>query len=268
MEVSRSSPNDGGLKIINASLFRMGTRSMAQAYQILGYKTHHGLLEDAMDSPWALIEQAAEATWPSVPGASSRPPNTRAEWECLWGSYDVVTDLASPFVIELIKAYPDAKVVVVQRDFESWWPSFRSELRDKVMKQPSSAIYAFISWRILGVRPVHAMRKVLLGFFNAKSREEIDVECARKAYDTYFKEIRRLVPQERRLEYKMGSGWEPLCTFLGVDIPNVEFPRTNSRSAHSEVVRSRQKQLFASATRTLGPWVLVIVSIGAAWLSS
>ncbi|RYP08363.1 hypothetical protein DL764_001932 [Monosporascus ibericus] len=268
MEASKPSPNDNGLKIINASLFRMGTKSMAEAYQILGYQTHHGLLEDALDTPWALIEQAAEATWPSVPGASPRPPNTRAEWQCLWGSYDVVTDLASPFAIELIKVYPDAKVVVVQRDFESWWPSFRSELRDTVMKQPKSAINAFITWRIIGVRPIHAMRKVLLGFFNAKSREEIDAECARKVYDTYFREIRRLVPQERRLEYKLGSGWEPLCKFLGLDIPNVEFPQTNKKSAHMEVVRSRQKQLFSNAMRAAGPWVLVIVSIGAAWFYS
>ncbi|RYP16073.1 hypothetical protein DL765_005331 [Monosporascus sp. GIB2] len=260
--------SDGkGLKIINASLFRMATKSMAQAYVILGYKTHHGLLEDVMDTPWALIEQAAEATWPSVPGAPAPPrqPNTRADWDAIWGAYDAVTDIASPFAIELIKAYPEAKVVVVQRDFDSWWPSIRSQLRDTVMKQPMSGIQAFITSRLLGIRPVHAMRKVILGFFNARTRLQVDEKRAREAYDAYFRQIRQLVPPERRLEYKMGSGWGPLCTFLGVEEPNVPFPQSNERAAHSEENQSRHKQLLVNGMKAAGPWILGIVVIGLAW---
>jgi hypothetical protein len=124
----------GDLKIINASLFRMATKSMAQAFIILRIKTHHGLLEDVTETPWSLIEQAAEATWPHVPNATARPPHQRADWQAIWGYYDAVTDIASPFAPKLIKTYPEAKVIVVQRDFESWWPSFRSQLRDTVLK--------------------------------------------------------------------------------------------------------------------------------------
>ncbi|KAI1397464.1 hypothetical protein F4819DRAFT_471952 [Hypoxylon fuscum] len=256
-----------GLKIINASLFRMATKSMAQAYILLGYKTHHGLLEDVMDTPWALIEQAAEATWPSVPGAPSppRPPHNRADWDGIWGSYDAVTDVASPFVIELIKAYPEAKVVVVQRDFDSWWPSFTSTIRDNVMRQPFLSIEAFITSRLLGIRPVHATRKVILGFFNVKTRIQIDEARAREVYDAYFREIRQLVPPERRLEYKMGSGWEPLCTFLGVEEPDVPFPRENGRVAVLEETRARHTKLFINGIRVVGPCVLGAVIIGAAW---
>lgn len=47
-----------GLKIINASLFRMGTKSMSEAYKILGYRTHHAL-DNVMDNPWGLVERAA-----------------------------------------------------------------------------------------------------------------------------------------------------------------------------------------------------------------
>jgi hypothetical protein len=261
------SESHDGLLIINAGLFRMATKSMAQAYKILGYRTHHGLLEDVMETPWSLIEQAAEATWPSVPGAAARAPNTRAEWDAVWGAkYQVVTDLASPFARELIVAYPDAKVVVVQRDFDTWWPSFRSELRDKVMKEPNSSIQAFITWRFLGIRPVHAMRKVIMGFFNAKSREEVDMACAREAYDAYFRDIRAMVPPERRLEYKMGSGWEPLCTFLGVEVPDEKFPQANDKVAHSAEAESRQKKFLTNAIKVAGPWVLALVAAGTAWM--
>ncbi|CAJ2510483.1 Uu.00g132920.m01.CDS01 [Anthostomella pinea] len=221
-----------GLKIINASLFRMGTKSMAQAYQLLGYKIHHGLLES----------------------------------DALWGQYDAVTDLASPFALELIKAYPDAKVVVLQLDFDSWWPSFRSAIRDTVMKEPVSSIQAFITSRFLGIRPVQATKKLLFGFFNAKTRLGIDEVCARKAYDAYFRDIRELVPPERRLEYKMGSGWEPLCAFLGVDVPDRNFPRENDRVAQASEAQSRHMTFLINTTKVAGPWVLGLFAIGAAWL--
>jgi hypothetical protein len=42
---------------------------MALAYQILGFKPHHGLLEKVTGKPWTQLEQTAEATWPNVPGA-------------------------------------------------------------------------------------------------------------------------------------------------------------------------------------------------------
>ncbi|KAL2756624.1 hypothetical protein ACRALDRAFT_2018314 [Sodiomyces alcalophilus JCM 7366] len=262
-------PTRDGPKIINASLFRMGTKSMALAYQALGYKTHHGLLEDVMETPWSLIERAAEATWPDVPGATQGqrpPPHTRADWDAIWGSYDAVTDIASPFVPELIRAYPDAKVVVVQRDFDGWWPSFRAELRDKVMGEPLSSIQAFITSRILGIRPVHAMKKVILGFCDAKDKEGVNTASARKAYDAYFDEIRRIVPLERRLEYKIGSGWEPLCSFLGVDVPDVPFPWANEQSAHAAETKGRHIKFIVNAAKVMGPWVVGAAAISAAWL--
>jgi len=110
------------IKIIHAGFFRTGTNSLATAYQILGFKTCHGLFQALEANPWVEIERAAEAKWPDLPGAPSPPraPWTRADWDALWGRhYDVVTDISSPFTRELIAAYPDAKVVVVQRTLTS-----------------------------------------------------------------------------------------------------------------------------------------------------
>lgn len=253
--MAAASTQDGdGLKVINAGLFRMATKSMATAYKILGYKTHHGLLEGVLDTPWNLIEQAAEATWPYVPNARRRPPNERPDWDAIWGQYDVVTDLASPFALELIKAYPNAKVVVVQRDFDSWWPSFKSELLDTLWR-PTTSIIAFFSSNILGVRGVQAMKKVHFGFFKANSEPEI-IAHARETYETYFQQLREAVPPERRLVYKMGSGWEPLCQFLGVEVPDVEFPRVNDRNAHQQETGSRMRTFYFSAAKAVIPWII------------
>jgi Sulfotransferase domain len=40
-------------------------------------------------------------------------------------------------------------------------------------------------------------------------------------------EVRRRVPENRLLVYDVKEGWEPLCEFLGVEVPDEPFPRTN-----------------------------------------
>ena len=35
------------------------------------------------------------------------------------------------------------------------------------------------------------------------------------------------VPAEKLLVYRLGDGWEPLCNFLGVPVPDVPYPHEN-----------------------------------------
>lgn len=256
-----------GLQIIHASLFRMATKSISQAYQILGFTVNHALLLDTKETKWNMIEQAAEATWPTVPGARPRPPFERADWDELWGSeYDVVTDIGSPFVIELIKAYPDAKVVIVQRDFDSWWRSFTENVLDRVFAQPRSTIIGFITWNILGIRITQSMKKMMYGFFGATSKKQIDAARGRQVYDEYFRRIREIVPPERRLEYKIGDGWEPLCEFLGVEVPQgVPFPRGNDSAALRKAADSRLRGYFVLVAKMMGGTVVGRVLAGCAF---
>lgn len=83
----------------------------------------------------------------------------------------------------------------------------------------------------------------LPGQFGAKSAEECR-EKARVVYEGHYAEIRRVCPGERLLEYKLGEGWEPLCGFLGREVPDTEFPRINEG-------RMLAKQLDILALKTL-----------------
>ena len=50
--------------------------------------------------------------------------------------------------------------------------------------------------------------------------------------DWYVKRNQRVIdtlPAERLLVFHPSQGWEPLCAFLGVDVPPVRFPKVNSR---------------------------------------
>ncbi|KAI1126709.1 hypothetical protein F5Y10DRAFT_278568 [Nemania abortiva] len=260
-----ASEDTPGLVVIHVALFRMATASLAAAYRILGYKTHHGL-DDTLGMPWGQLEQAAESTWPDVPGARRQKPFTRQDWDELWGTeYDVATDMASPFADQLIRAYPDAKVVIVQRDFESWWESYQSELLETLFN-PLPQLASRIAWYFLGIRAGYAMQKIHFGFFGVQSRDMISEKCARQAYNNYFERIRSMVPPERRLEYHLGDGWGPLCSFLGKDIPQgVPFPRVNDRKTHNEGESRTLLNIAKGAVKKTAPFIVAIVAIVTLW---
>lgn len=262
MASSKASGPGEGLVVIHVALFRMATSSLAEAYRILGWKVHHGT-DDIVGNPWGAVERAAEATWPFVAPEISPPRSlfTRQDWDEAWaGDYDILTELASPFADQLIRAYPEAKVVIVQRDFDSWWPSFRSELLDTLFG-PLGTCLTFIAGNLFGIRSGQTMRKVHFGFFGASSRAEIEAN-ARRAYDAYFENIRTLVPPERRLEYRIGDGWEPLCAFLGKEVPDMPFPNRNSRLAHSEEIKSQRRAFLVKNGLRLAFWGTALAVLG------
>lgn len=51
---------------------------------------------------------------------------------------------------------------------------------------------------------------------------------AKEGYDRHYEHIRSLVPKDRLLEYYVKDGWDPLCKFVKVDHPGVEFPKGNT----------------------------------------
>src|SRR5690349_13399140 len=56
-------------------------------------------------------------------------PFGRKEFDNLLGEYEVTSDAPSiAFSEELIKAYPGAKVIIVERDVEAWYRSFHDSV--------------------------------------------------------------------------------------------------------------------------------------------
>lgn len=257
------SPSGGGggegLAVIHVALFRMATKSMAAAYSTLGYKVHHGI-DDILGNPWHLLEEAADATWPDAPGARPRPPFTRRDWDRLFGDeYDIATDMACPFVDQLTQAYPDAKVVIVQRDFDSWWDSYEATVMANLFAPSQRLIVMLVSY-VLRSGAARAMAKINYGLFSATSPAEIRAN-ARRTYDAYYLRIRSMIPPERRLEYHMGDGWAPLCEFLGKDVPDVPFPRLNDRKYRRENQSRGQLMVLTRSAIRIAPWALAASAI-------
>jgi len=111
--------------------------------------------------------------------------------------------------------------VLVQRDVEKWYTLFDTGVMTSLWGPSADIIVNYIE-PLLGSNSGRTCRKMLQGFFAAATPDEI----RRKARDVYMQQydrVRAAVPAERLLEYELGSGWGPLCEFLGMPEPEEEF---------------------------------------------
>ena len=71
------------------------------------------------------------------------------------------------------------------------------------------------------------------GTFKGRFR---DKEFAFETFDRHYEGVRSAIPEDRMLEWDIKEGWEPLCSFLGVDVPDEPFPHLNDTAAFREMV--------------------------------
>lgn len=110
---------------------------------------------------------------------------------------------------DLLQVTPGARFVLTTRDFDSWVRSHRS-----------GAIEGF--WRSARWWDrVH--RRTVYG-----TDDRNDAETLRQAWDRHHAEIRATIPACQLLELPQPFAWDPLCAFLGVDAPRVQFPHHNA----------------------------------------
>jgi hypothetical protein len=189
------------LRVIGTGFGRTGTDSMREALNILGFGPCHHMLE---------VNQSAEQKrlWRALARGE------RAPWSELFRGYASCVDWPSAYYWpELVREYPDAKVLLTYRSAESWWESFAQTIA------PNIALDTDLD--SLGRRLIHD--QVFSG------RPE-DRELAIARYEANVALVHATLPKERLLVHQLGDGWEPLCHHLGVPVPSVPYPSRNSAS--------------------------------------
>lgn len=206
---------------------------MKIALEALGIKpAYHGfnMFSNTLDNVmWA---EGLRAKF--FPEQSTIQPFGRPEFDQLLGGHAALTDMpANGFAAELIAAYPEAKVVLVERDVESWFKSFDEGVVSSLFTR-ISAVLSRIDKTYL--KPLDDVTHLYMrGMFRANTREELR-ENAKMVYTEHYEMIRRITPKERLLEFKLKDGWEPLCKFLEKEVPDCPFPMVNDAEAIKEVI--------------------------------
>lgn len=81
-----------------------------------------------------------------------------------------------------------------------------------------------------------------------------------RAYEMHCQNIRDEAAKRgiEVLEYRPEQGWEPICKFLGKEIPNTEFPRLNEKAVFTIIK-------IVLVTRGLLAYAALGGSVWAAW---
>ena len=95
----------------------------------------------------------------------------------------------------------------------------------------------------------------LVGAFDAISEGK---DASVKYFNDWTEEVKQTVPEEKLLIFSVKEGWEPLCKFLDLPVPNCPFPNTNDSKA---IQRMYQRTKMIAYAFVFGvPLILGIIS--------
>jgi len=202
------------LEIIGPGFGRTGTNSLKIALEHLGFGPCHHMFE-VRDNPELLADWEALARGGTV------------DWDKVFAGYRSQVDWpGARYWRELAAHYPEAKVVLTVRDPDEWFDS------------AMATIVPFVQAR--GQHPAQHPNAMAEMAYELVVRQVFDDRVTDRAHATrifrdHIAAVQAEIPAERLLTYDLREGWEPLCAFLGVDVPDVPFPVTNtSRQFHEE----------------------------------
>jgi len=187
------------LKIVGTGFGRTGTDSMRKALNILGVGPTHHMHEMGSKTP------AREAWLNLVNGASP-------DWELLFNGYHACVDWPSAYYWrELVEHYPKSKVLLTMRPAEAWWKSFEATILKHIQSNDDPDGFA----QLLIAEQV----------FNGRAA---DRDYAIEVYNRNVEDVLSTIPAERLLVHELGDGWEPLCRWLDLPLPDVDYPKGNT----------------------------------------
>jgi hypothetical protein len=202
------------MRVIGAGVGRTGTLSLKAALECLGCgPCFHG--RHVLDHPDRLpLWQAAAAGEP-------------VDWAAVFAGYRSTVDWpGAAFWRQLAEAFPAAKIILTIRDAQAWYDSVDRTIYRMFGDGPPDARVAEARLVVPGLDVFTAFHRRMIwdGFF---SGQFADRDHAIRVYEEHNAAVLREVPPDRLLVVSPGAGWEPLCAFLGVDVPAEPYPHLN-----------------------------------------
>jgi len=206
----------GELLVIGAGFGRTGTMSLKAALELLGFGPCYHMTEMAGNPGHFRLWRAA---W----------DGEQVDWRRLYARYRATVDWPGClYYRELMATFPQAKVILTVRDPDRWYDSVRDTLYS--LKTATDA-YLDESGRR------HAVQYENRIWTDTFAGRFTDREFAIGVYQRHNQQVRDTVPADRLLEYQVADGWQPLCAFLQVAVPEQPFPRLNDTQAFRDYNR-------------------------------
>ena len=230
------------LEVIGAGFGRTGTASMKAALEQLGYNKCHHMFE---------VMPSAEQleAWHRI--SQGETP----DWDAIFEGFQASVDFpSSGYWRELAAHYPDAKVILTTRSFDSWYESASDTIYPVSKDIPG--------WMLIipKIRKIKEMTygaiwdRVFRGAFE-------DKDATRAVFEQHEADVKAAFSPDRLLVFHPKEGWAPLCEFLGKPVPGTPFPNVNDRDEFKKsVAMMRRLRLL--------PWVLGgLIALAAVYLA-
>lgn len=204
------------LKIIGSGFGRTGTKSIKEALEILGYGPCHHMYE--------ILENLDQ-----LPGWQAAVNGEQTDWERIYKGYSSQVDWpGAHFWRQSTEAFPEAKVLHSVRPVEKWWASFERTIGKLLVAYPSMELPPPLR-ELLDLSRKFVGEQTFAGNF-------LDRNAAIAAFEKRTADVRAHVPAEQLLVFDVAEGWGPLCEFLEVPVPDIDFPHHNLRADFWEVL--------------------------------
>ncbi|KAJ8655709.1 hypothetical protein O0I10_008594 [Lichtheimia ornata] len=199
------------LEVIGAGYGRTGTDSLRIALNTLGYSTHHMRV-----IYWG-------QTNPDDFKNAYENPEEPVDWDNVYEGFNAAVDWpTATFIKRLVKYYPDAKIILTERDPDSWYKSAKNSIF-KIAHIPDGENTPD------HIRRVRAMsRKVNLDGAFEDPELFADEEAIKRRFVEHNEWVKANVPPEQLLVMQLGEGWERLCKFLNKPVPKEPYPHVNT----------------------------------------
>jgi len=161
--------------------------------------------------------------------------------EQILGGFESCCDYpASRYCVELAELYPDAKVLLSVRSGESWARSLRETIwpmyfGHSVMHHVNEARSVIDDeWRRFLELMVHMTWDAQTGaLVGADTADDAELAAIMERWNEH---VKASIAPERLLVWNPVDGWEPLCEFLEVPVPDGPVPHVNDVTSFHEGV--------------------------------
>jgi hypothetical protein len=222
------------MQLIGAGLPRTGTLTQKEALELLGVGPCYHWVN-------LITDPDAVAMW-------HRAVDGEDVFDEIFGGYQATVDWPGGFFYgELAERYPDAKVLLSVREPQKWEHSYRETIwnftrGDSLVRHLSDARREIDPrWK----RYLELVSRMLwseLSPFGAGDQPE-QMMAQMTAHN---EAVKRTIPPERLLVWRVQEGWEPLCEFLELPVPDVPLPHANDEETfRGRVVNACLDALFA-----------------------
>lgn len=239
------------LQVIGAGLGRTGTLSLHEALERLGFAPC-----EHMTKSFAQPERFVH--W--LEAVRCKHAGEAIDWRPLFTGYRATVDWPGAyFWRELTAAHPDAKVILTVRDPDRWYDSARTTIYAATGARTATRWGRVFSGLLEWLDPSagRAFRTVRATVWDGTFVGQFsDRERALHIFAAHNHAVEETIPAERLLVFDVKQGWQPLCDFLGVLVPEGEpFPHVNDAADFAKQHRAQNSQ-FARALAPVAGFVI------------